>query len=246
MLAENLHRVRERIQGACHRAGRDPSSVTLVCVTKHVPLERIREAVALGVADIGENRVQDARAKHTVLGSAVRWHLIGHLQRNKAKLAVELFDMIHSVDSGELASELDRQVSRKASSPALRTPPAAHNTPRLEVLIQVNVAGEAAKFGCRPEQARTVADAVRALPHLALCGLMTIPPLVDDPEQARPHFRRLRELRDDLAAALNLDRSTLNLSMGMSHDFEVAIEEGADLVRIGTAIFGTRPQGGKG
>ena len=245
MLAENLHRVRERIQGACHRAGRNPSSVTLVCVTKHVPLERIREAVALGVTDIGENRVQEARDKRAVLGSRlkvqgleprtlnleqVRWHLIGHLQRNKAKHAVDLFDVIHSIDSVELVEELECQAAKRVQGSRLK-----------RVLIQVNVSGEATKFGCRPEQARTFADAIRTLPHLKLSGLMTIPPLVDDPEQARPHFRRLRELRDEVATSLNLEPSTLNLSMGMSHDFEVAIEEGADLVRIGTAIFGTRP-----
>ncbi|MBI3325045.1 MAG: YggS family pyridoxal phosphate enzyme [Candidatus Omnitrophica bacterium] len=285
MLAENLRRVRERMQAACHRAGRDPSSVRLIAVTKTVPAERIQQAMALGVADIGENLVQEAREKRRMLGRApqasslvappVRWHLIGHLQRNKAKYAVELFDVIHSVDSHELAEELERQACRGKRPSAVRgsglwargnalsptevfpeapnpQPPTPNNLELfsrlrepLEVLIQVNVSGEATKSGCQPEEAGKLAETVGRLAHLRLIGLMTIPPFDPDPEQARPHFRRLRELRDELQALRPRSSShpitqSLKLSIGMSHDFEIAIEEGADLVRIGTAIFGER------
>ena len=230
MLSDNLSRVRQRISQACQRSGRDPSSVTLVCVTKGVALEAIRQVVDLGITDVGENRIQEARTKIPALARAgVQWHLIGHLQRNKAKEAVELFDMIHSVDSLSLAEELERQAAKRAHTK--------------EVLIQVNVSGEATKFGCRAEEALGFARAVSRLDHLRLRGLMTIPPLTDDPEAARPHFHRLRQLRDEVATALSLEPTALSLSMGMSSDFEVAIEEGADLVRIGTAIFGDqRPE----
>lgn len=239
-LQHNLALVRRRIQAACQRAGRPGSAVTLVGVTKGVTVEAIRNAAALGLADVGENRVQEARAKQLALGARlqapgngaglepgavslqpVRWHLIGHLQRNKAKLAATLFDVIHSVDSLPLIEEL------------AKTPGAP-----IEVWIQVNVSGEATKFGCRPEEAASLAQAAAHAPRLTLAGLMTIAPFTEDPERARPHFRRLRQIRD----ALGL--SDLKLSMGMSQDFEVAIEEGADLVRIGAAIFGPRePEG---
>ncbi|MBI3087982.1 MAG: YggS family pyridoxal phosphate-dependent enzyme [Candidatus Omnitrophica bacterium] len=237
MLAENLARVQQRIRQACERRGRDPSSVTLVCVTKGLPLETIREAAALGVTELGENRVQEARLKQTVLGSRLKvegegfeprtlnlerlkWHLIGHLQRNKAKDAVELFDAIHSIDSLALAEALERHAAARARA--------------IEVFVQVNVSGETTKFGCRPDEASALARHIVSQPHLRLKGLMTIAPFAEDPEEARPYFRRLRGLRDE---AQITDHCSLSLSMGMSHDFEVAIEEGADLVRIGTAIF---------
>ena len=240
-LQDNLELVRRRITSACQRCSRSPASVTLVAVTKGVPPERINEALALGVMELGENRVQEAREKQLALGyrpqasgssmkpvagslHPVRWHLIGHLQRNKAKRSVGLFDVIHSVDSLELLRELERHAMRP-----------------VEVLIQVNVSGEATKFGCRPEDARILAAIAGRSDRVRLRGLMTIAPYTDDPERVRPHFRRLRHLRDDLAVALNLEPSALSLSMGMSQDFEVAIEEGADLVRIGTAIFGESP-----
>lgn len=246
MLTDRLNAIHRRIHQACQRSGRDPSSVTLVCVTKGVAPRLIREAVAHGVSDIGENRVQEARQKYQELygeGGGCRvegvgrsllhpspltlhpviWHMIGHLQRNKAKEAVELFDVIQSVDSVALAQELNRLVAGRPRA--------------LEVFLQVNVSGEATKFGCAPEEALTFAQTVMQLPHLRLSGLMTLAPLADDPEHVRPHFRHLRQLRDEMALRLSLESSALRLSMGMSQDFEVAIEEGADVVRIGTAIF---------
>ena len=238
-LTQNVELVRRRIQQACERAGRPASSVTLIAVTKGIPLETIREAVALGLTDLGENRVQEASDKRKLLdpwlgGLApsprpVRWHLIGHLQRNKAKAASELFDVIHSVDSLRLVEALKEAAGYKR--------PAADNP--LEVFIQVNISGEPTKFGCRLEEAHGLAQAVSRVPRLKLSGLMTIAPFSPDPEHARPHFRCLRQLRDDLSLALSLQPSALGLSMGMSQDFEVAIEEGADLVRIGTTIFGS-------
>ncbi len=226
-LRDQLDLVRRRIQAAARRCGRPAEAVTLVGVTKGMPAETVQEAVRLGLSDVGENRVQEADAKQQVLGCLrpVRWHLIGHLQRNKAKLAVELFDVVHSVDSLALIDTLSRQAQAR---------------PRpLEVFIQVNVSGEPAKFGCRPEEAVGLARAIRQAEGLTLRGFMTLAPFAENPEEARPHFRRLRQLRDEAAVALNLEPSTLNLSMGMSQDFEIAIEEGADLVRVGTAIFGT-------
>jgi pyridoxal phosphate enzyme (YggS family) len=230
VLRDRLERVRQRIQHACQRSGRQPSTVTLVGVTKGVAPDAIREAVALGLTDLGENRVQEARDKIPQIADEdqqVRWHLIGHLQRNKARHAVELFSCIHSVDSTGLIEEMERQAAQRRPQP-------------LDVLLQVNVGGEATKFGCRPEEAAGLARAAQACPHLRFGGLMTLAPFSDDPEQARPHFRRLRGLRDEVAAACAVPAASLKLSMGMSQDFEVAIEEGADLVRVGTAIFGAR------
>ena len=226
-LSARLQAVRDRIARACQRAGRPVSSVRLVAVTKLVPVELIREALQFGVTEVGENRVQEALDKRRQLaGAAARWHLIGHLQRNKARPAAELFDVVHSIDTSALAGELDRRAQDAGR--------------RIEVFIQVNVSGEASKHGCRPEKVPELAEAVVGCGALALKGLMTIPPLEEDPEQARPHFRRLRELRDALAG--RTARQPLELSMGMSHDVEVAVEEGADLVRIGTAIFGPRQE----
>ena len=250
-LSDNLARVRQRIEQVCRRCGRHPSSITLVGVTKGVSPEAIREAIALGLSDLGENRVQEARQKQDALGSRlkaqgtgfeppasslqpVRWHLIGHLQRNKAKDAVELFEAIHSVDSLPLVEELE-----KARGSRLEAQGKSRDKV-LEVFIQVNVSGEKTKFGCTPEEASVLAHAIIERPQLKLRGLMTIAPFSEVPDAARPHFRRLREIRDGVAAALSLQPSALSLSMGMSHDFEVAIEEGADIVRIGTAIFGAR------
>ena len=224
-LRENLERVRVRIATAARSKGRDPSQVRLVCVTKGVSVERIQEAVALGVTEIGENRVQEAQEKQPLIGRQVRCHLIGHLQRNKAKQAVELFDLIHSVDSLELIEALDRHAARP-----------------LEILIQVNVSGEATKHGCKREEVDRLAEAVLKSKHLQFSGLMTMAPFSDGPETSRPIFRQLRELRDALQQRL-IDLSLtpyplpLHLSMGMSQDFEVAVEEGATMVRVGTAIF---------
>ncbi len=221
MLHQRLNGVRDRIHRACERADRDPSSVTLIGVTKGILASRIHEAIAAGITDVGENRIQEARQKQVELIAAnVRWHLIGHLQRNKAHDAVELFSLIHSVDSQPLAEALERH--------------AAARNRRLEVLLQVNVSGEATKSGCRPEEAASLAAAAAHCPHLTVKGLMTIAPLAADDEASRPAFRALRQLRDRIGQPGWL------LSMGMSQGFWVAIEEGANLVRIGTAIFGER------
>ena len=253
-LGERIAAVRSRIAKACRRCGRDPSTVTLVAVTKGISIDIIRDAVACSLTHLGENRIQEARAKiqdarrriqdrdnplHPASGilHPVTWHLIGHLQRNKAKDAVELFETIHSLDSAALARELERQAEKRDAR--CRIQDSGFEPKPLEVFIQVNVSGEATKFGCPPEEASKLAEAVMQLPHLHLKGLMTIAPFSADPEQARPHFRRLRMLRGDVASILHPASCILQLSMGMSQDFEAAIEEGADYIRVGTAIFGT-------
>lgn len=219
-VAANVARVRERIAAAARRGGRRPEDVTLVAVTKGVDAPQILEAVAVGVRDLGENRVQEAASKAAAVSAGARWHLVGHLQRNKVRQAVALFTVIHSLDGARLAAD----VSRRAAAP-------------VDVLLQVNVAGEAQKFGVPPEEAPTVLRAIAGLPALHVVGLMTIAPLSGDPEETRPVFGRLRGLRDDLEA-LGIAGVTLpHLSMGMSGDFEIAVEEGATMVRIGRAIF---------
>lgn len=243
-LADSLAQVRARIAAAARRAGRDPCAITLVAVTKGLPAEAIREALALGVTDVGENRVQEARHKQEELqlwfraqGSGLgtlTWHLIGHLQRNKAREAVERFAMIHSVDSPSLIDALERAAAGKRPEPPAQSP-----EPRT-IFLQVNVSGEDSKSGCRPDELQALAAQVQRCAHLRLGGLMTMAPFSEDPQAARPWFDRLRRLRDELAVELGRPVETLRLSMGMSQDFEVAIEEGADLVRIGTAIFGMR------
>ena len=214
----NLDRVRGQVERACRKAGRDPASVLLIAVSKTVEAERIRAAVAAGVVALGENRVQEARDKVAALGRPVPWHLIGSLQTNKAKDAVQLFDWIHSVDRLELARELDKRAH--AASRTVRG------------LLQVNLGDEPQKGGAAPGEVKQLLDDMRGLGNLAIRGLMAIPPQVPDAEAARPYFRRLRELRE----ATGLE----HLSMGMSADYEVAIEEGATMVRVGTAIFGAR------
>lgn len=219
-VAANVARVGERIAAAARRGGRRPEDVTLVAVTKGVDASQILEAVAAGVQDLGENRVQEAASKAAAVSAGARWHLVGHLQRNKVRQAVALFTVIHSLDGARLAAD----VSRRAAAP-------------VDVLLQVNVAGEAQKFGVPPEEAPTVLRAIAGLPALHVVGLMTIAPLSGDPEETRPVFGRLRGLRDDLEA-LGIAGVTLpHLSMGMSGDFEIAVEEGATMVRIGRAIF---------
>jgi pyridoxal phosphate enzyme (YggS family) len=221
----NLERVRAVVAGACERTGRSPNGVLLIAVSKTVDLERIRQAIAAGVPALGENRVQEARGKIETLGRPVPWHLIGSLQTNKAKDAVRLFDWIHSVDRLELARELDRRATALGRT--------------VDALIEVNVGEEPQKAGVRPDQIKPLLDAAAGLRGIRIRGLMAIPPVVDDAEQSRLHFRRLRELRD----ALGME----HLSMGMSADFEVAVEEGATMVRVGTAIFGPRadPKGNR-
>lgn len=217
-IRENLARVRDRIAAACRRAGRAPDDVLLIAVSKTVDVEGIRQAVEAGVSALGENRVQEARDKVAALGRPVPWHLIGSLQVNKARDAARLFDWIHSVDRLELARELDRRAR------------AAGRT--VDVLIEVNVGHETQKGGVAVGELRHLVDGLGPLAGLRLGGLMAIPPVADDAERTRPHFRRLRELRDELGLR--------HLSMGMSADYEVAIEEGATMVRVGTAIFGAR------
>jgi len=229
-LAHRLAHVRERIATAAARSGRPAGSVTLIGVVKTLPADTIAAAVALGLTDLGENRVQEAEAHQRVVArGAARWHMIGHLQRNKAGRALELFDVVHGVDDLELAEALDRR-ARAASR-------------RLPVLVEVNVSGEASKFGIAPGGAAALASHVTSLAGLELRGLMTVGAPVARPEEARPGFARLRTLRDDLAHVLG--QPLPELSMGMSGDYEVAVEEGATMVRVGTALFGARgPQGG--
>src|SRR5262245_50764140 len=223
-----LARIRARMERAAERAGRDPASITLVGASKQVSAERLREALHAGLADVGENRVQEAREKIAALagdGRGAVWHLIGHLQSNKAKLAAALFDWVHSVDSPEIARELDRR--------------AAEAGRRIRVLVEVNTSGEASKFGVAPDAALGLMETLAACCALEPRGLMTVGPLTDDIEASRPAYRLLAQrLRDAQRAfpGARLDQ----LSMGMSADFEVAIEEGATMVRVGTALFGPR------
>jgi pyridoxal phosphate enzyme (YggS family) len=224
-LRGRLEDVRGRIARAAERSGRSADRVILVGATKRVPTAVVEEAVRLGLTDLGESRVQEAEARVAALGRATaRWHLIGHLQRNKAGRAVELFDRIHSVDGPELAEALSRR-ARDAG----RT---------VKILVEVNVSGEATKFGVAPEAVEPLLERVAGCAHLELDGLMTVGPPVDRPEAARPAFAQLRGLRDRAARALGLELP--QLSMGMSGDYEIAIEEGATLVRVGTALFGPR------
>ncbi len=213
----NLGRVQEAVARACARAGRSPDHVLLIAVSKTMDAERVRLAIEAGVAALGENRVQEAKEKIEILGHPVPWHLIGSLQTNKARDAARLFDWIHSVDRLELAQELSRRM------PPGRT---------VNVLLQVNLGDEPQKGGVAPAECKRLRDAVAGLPGLAVRGLMAIPPIAPSAEATRPHFRRLREMRDQLGLE--------HCSMGMSADFEVAIEEGATMVRVGTAIFGER------
>jgi PLP dependent protein len=226
-LNDNIARVQERIAAACRRAGRQPEEVRLIAVTKTVEPGRIQEAYAAGLRDFGENRVQETAAKRPALAAPnATWHLIGHLQSNKTKAAIELFDWVHSVDSIHLAERLNHAV-------------AAGGAP-VPILLQVNLAGEETKSGVNQDEVNTIAEKLLALEHLDCRGLMLIPPASDDPEDARPWFRQLRRLSDELRHSGLLRDSATDLSMGMSHDFEVAIEEGATMVRVGTAIFGER------
>ncbi len=216
-IAENLAAVEGRIRAACGRAGRKPDAVTLVAVSKTFSADKVDEAIAAGVRHIGENRVQEARDKKPQVRASARWHLIGHLQSNKAKDAVRLFDVIETVDSVDLAEKLARAAEAAGKAQ--------------DVLLQVNIGDEPQKSGVAPAEVETVARAVRDLPALRLLGLMALPP-VGTPEETRRYFQRLRGIRDQLGLE--------HLSMGMSEDFEIAIEEGSTMVRIGRAIFGSR------
>jgi len=223
-LLRNINSVRERIAAACARAGREPSSVTLVAVTKGQPPELISEAARLGLTLFGENKIQEAKAKIPLCLGRLRWHFIGHLQTNKCREAVELFEMVQSVDSLHVAEELNKRAEQAAKT--------------LPILMEVNIVGEASKFGYRPEKLRTELSQLNALPRLEIHGLMTVPPWSSEPENVRPVFRQLRELK--LECEQILGAPLPHLSMGMTGDFEIASEEGATMVRIGTALFGER------
>ena len=226
-VGENIESVRQRIRRACDRSGRAPEDVRLIAVSKTMPAESIREAYAAGLREFGENRVQEAAAKRQALaGLDVVWHLIGHLQSNKVKQACQLFDWIQSVDSLHIAERIDHFAMGLGR--------------KLPVLIEVHLGEEASKFGVEEGELIRLAERVGALPSLELRGLMVLPPFFDDPEDVRPYFRHLRELAGRIEVR-NLPRVSMReLSMGMSHDFEIAIEEGATIVRVGTAIFGER------
>lgn len=234
-IAGNVARICERIARAAERSGRRPGDVTLVAVSKTFPAEAIREAYAAGVRRFGENRIQEWDEKHAQLADLdATWHLVGHLQSNKARRAARLFHCVDSLDRIDLAEKLSRAAGEVSGVGAPLAAPARV----LTVLIEVRLAPEESKSGVEVADVPALAEAVLALPQLDLRGLMCLPPFLEDAEQVRPYFRRLRELRDALSARLG--RPLPTLSMGMSHDFEVAIEEGATQVRLGTAIFGPR------
>jgi pyridoxal phosphate enzyme (YggS family) len=224
-LEENFRKVRERIEAACGRAGREPNEVIVVAVSKSQPPEAVQAAAHLGQLIFGENRVQEAKAKVPLCSERVRWHMIGHLQSNKARDAVGLFSMVESVDSLHLAEELEKWADKQAKT--------------LPILLEINIAGESSKFGYNPEAVLRELRQINDLRHLEVHGLMTIAPWTTDAEKVRPVFRRLRELKSQCEETLGAPLQ--HLSMGMSGDFEVAIEEGASIVRIGTALFGPRP-----
>lgn len=225
-ISDNLKIVQDRIAAAAKRAHRDPSSIRLIVVTKTIDIIRIQEAIAAGAAILGENRVQEAKGKIDKLGPAADWHLIGRLQTNKAKFAVKLFSLIHSVDNLELAHELDKQALKSGKVQ--------------DVLIEVNTSLEVSKAGIGAEDALALVQEAAKLDNISIKGLMTMPPFFDDPEKARPFFKELRELAGRIAQANIPGVSMQELSMGMSGDFETAVEEGATMVRVGTAIFGER------
>ena len=224
-LAAHLQSVRQRIAGACQRSGRDPAAITLLAVSKNQPPERIRAAVAAGLSLFGENRVQEAKSKISQCPASLRWHMIGHLQSNKCRDAISLFSMIQSVDSLPLAVELNKW--------------AGHFARTMPVLLEINIAGESSKFGCSPGELPAVLPQINALPRLEIHGLMTVAPYSPDPERIRPVFRRLRELKGECEKILGAPLP--HLSMGMTGDFEVAVEEGATVIRLGSALFGPRP-----
>ena len=225
-IVSNIRMIRERIIAAATRSARDPGSIQLMAVSKTIPPERIREAVEAGITLLGENYVQEAREKIPVIGHNVSWHMIGHLQTNKVKYVINLFDWIHSVDRLELARELDKR--------------AGENNRKLNALIEVNVSGEESKNGVEASHALELVRQVSVLPNLNVRGLMTMPPYSDNPETSRPYFKALRSLRDEISIAAISGIRMDELSMGMTDDFEVAIEEGATIIRVGRAIFGER------
>ncbi|MFA4911820.1 MAG: YggS family pyridoxal phosphate-dependent enzyme [Desulfobacteria bacterium] len=225
-VADNLLSVKERIEKAALKAGRAPGEVKLVAVSKTVGIEEIRDAISAGATILGESYVQEAKEKTGEIGHKVQWHMIGHLQTNKVKQAINLFDMIHSVDRIGLAEEIDKR--------------AKQSDKRVSVLIQVNISQETTKSGIERDRAISLVSEVAKLTNLKVEGLMTMPPYFDDPEDARPYFKSLRELKEEIEGEGFVNISMKELSMGMSNDFEIAIEEGATIIRVGTAIFGER------
>ncbi|WP_294785797.1 YggS family pyridoxal phosphate-dependent enzyme [uncultured Eubacterium sp.] len=226
MLRENIQKVEENIEAACKRAGRDRSEVTLIAVGKTKPVEMLQEVYDTGIREFGENKVQEMMDKYEVLPKDIHWHMIGHLQRNKVKYLMGKAALIHSVDSLRLAEEISAQSVKHAVT--------------TDILIEVNIAGEESKFGTSKEEAIALVEDAAKLPNIHICGLMTIAPYVDDPEDNRKYFRGIRELSVDIKEK-NIDNVDMRiLSMGMSGDYEVAIEEGSTMVRVGTGIFGAR------
>lgn len=229
-IAQNLADIRRRIDAAAERSGRLPSSIRLIAVSKTFSADHVRAAMAAGQVDFGENKVQEGLSKAAEIGAAgsVRWHLIGHLQSNKAKKAAAAFAAIHSVDSVELVRKIDAAAAEAGTAP--------------DLLIQADLAGESTKFGANPSDIPAIVQSALDCRAAKLRGLMLVPPWSDNPEDVRPWFRQLRELRDRLVEAGTPPSALAELSMGMSHDFEAAIEEGSTMVRVGTAIFGKRPK----
>ena len=223
-IAENLEQVRKQIADAATKSRRSANDVELVAIAKTHPAEKVREAVEAGQTLFGESRVQEARAKIPELPSTTRWHFVGHLQRNKIRHALPLFEMFHSIDSLAAAQDMNRIAEEEGMHP--------------RVLLEVNVAGEGSKFGFAPDKLREQMEELLALPRLSILGLMMIPPLAEEADASRKHFVALRELRDRLQTEFRVDLA--QLSMGMTNDFPIAVEEGATLVRVGTAIFGKR------
>ncbi len=225
-VSDNLLLVKERIKTAALKAGRDSSEIKLVAVSKKIGVEKIKDAVSAGATLLGENYVQEAKKKIAEIGRPVEWHMIGHLQTNKVKDAINLFDMIQSVDRIGLAEEINKRAKRQNK--------------RIRVLIEVNISGEATKSGIEREKVISLVSEIAGFTSIEVEGLMTMPPYFTDPQDARPYFKILRELREEIERQRFANVSMKELSMGMSNDFEVAIEEGATIVRVGTAIFGAR------
>ena len=226
MVKENLEEVNRRISEACRRAGRNREDVTLIAVSKTKPVSMLEEAYETGIRDFGENKVQELCEKHEVLQSDIRWHMIGHLQRNKVRQVIDKTVLIHSVDSVRLAAQIEEEAARKGIS--------------TDILLEVNVAEEESKYGFRLAETEEAMREIAAFPHVHIRGLMTIAPFVDNPEENRGIFKKLFEFAVDIGGK-NIDNVTMSvLSMGMTGDYEVAVEEGATMVRVGTGIFGVR------
>jgi len=226
MIKDNIKDISSRIKLACKKAGREPAEITLVAITKGVDPYKISEASIYGIKDIGENRVQEALKKRTSVMPGIRWHMVGHLQTNKVKDAIEMFELIHSLDSVELARKIDKEAGKKGKV--------------LDVLVQVNTSGEESKYGVKPEDVTNFLREISLFENISVKGLMTITPLTEDPETVRPYLRKLREIQEGIKSEAIPNIEMQYLSMGMSQDYQVAIEEGANMIRIGTALFKER------